>query len=314
MSDLKPIAEEIAQDLADRVDCDVAVNDVLNRLSNLVTEYEIPLEEAKRSVIHHYLDDEDAGLQDFYQADTEVGSIKSDGEWVTIYGKVVDLWEPRSDSVSQVGLFGDESGTVKFVSWATSELPELEEGEIYRLRDVVTEEYDGSYSVKLNSETTITHHSDDELEVKSGSDPTVFEGALVDILSGSGLIKRCPQADCTRVLRDGRCSEHGSGNGTCDLRIKAVLDDGQTVQKVIFDQEATEEVGGMTLDEAKELAMDRLDMTVVAQQLQEKLIGRFFHVKGAKMEEYLLVDDFEQQGGPTQELHEDVLAEGRSAA
>jgi hypothetical protein len=60
-----------------------------------------------------------------------------------------------------------------------------------------------------------------------------MEGALVDIKDGSGLIKRCPDEDCTRVIRNGRCSEHGDVSGEFDLRIKGVLDDGEQAQDAL---------------------------------------------------------------------------------
>jgi hypothetical protein len=68
---------------------------------------------------------------------------------------VVELWEPRADAVAQVGLLGDETGTIKFTKWSKSDLPELEEGKSYALRNVVTDEYQGRFSVKLNRTTTI---------------------------------------------------------------------------------------------------------------------------------------------------------------
>ncbi|EMA48886.1 replication factor A [Halococcus thailandensis JCM 13552] len=40
-------------------------------------------------------------------------------------------------------------------SWVNSDLPDLEEGETYRFESVVTDEYEGRYSVKLTSETEI---------------------------------------------------------------------------------------------------------------------------------------------------------------
>jgi len=81
--------------------------------------------------------------------------------------------EPCSDSVGQVGLLGDESGTIKFTKWAKSDLAELEEGTVYDLGNVVTDEYEGRYSVKLNSTTTIEER-DEDLEV--GNDDTTVEG------------------------------------------------------------------------------------------------------------------------------------------
>jgi replication factor A1 len=238
-----------------------------------------------------------------------VGDVDADEQWIDVTVKLVELWEPRSDSISQVGLLGDESGTIKFVAFETSELPELDEGSVYRLENVVTDEYEGRFSVKLNRTTTITE-LDEELEV--GDDGETVEGALVDVQSGSGLIKRCPTTDCTRVLQNGRCSEHGDVDGEFDLRIKGVLDDGSEVQEVIFDREATEALTGLDLETAKSMAMDALDTTVVADEMRADILGRYYRVTGPRLGRYLLVDSFERLDGPVDA--ESLLIEARSVA
>ncbi|ERG88322.1 MAG: hypothetical protein J07HX5_00466, partial [halophilic archaeon J07HX5] len=53
---------------------------------------------------------------------------------------MADPWEPGHDSISQVGLLGDESGTIKFVAFDTSDLPELAAEAGYALGNVVTDE------------------------------------------------------------------------------------------------------------------------------------------------------------------------------
>jgi replication factor A1 len=238
-----------------------------------------------------------------------VGDVDADEQWIDVTVKLVELWEPRSDSISQVGLLGDESGTIKFVAFETSDLPELEEGSVYRLENVVTDEYEGRFSVKLNRTTTITE-LDEEIEV--GDDGETVEGALVDVQSGSGLIKRCPTADCTRVLQNGRCSEHGDVDGEFDLRIKGVLDDGTEVHEVIFDREATEALTGLDLETAKSMAMDALDTTVVADEMRADVLGRYYQVTGPRLGRYLLVDSFERLDGPVDA--ESLLIEARSVA
>ena len=307
MSELRQEAEAIAEQFSDHTNVDP--DDVEERLTTLVDEYRVPLDEASRSVTNSYL--EDAGMErdELGRGGSEevlVNDIDEDEQWVDLRVKLVDLWEPRSDSISQVGLLGDESGTIKFVAFETSDLPELDEGQAYELSNVVTDEYEGSYSVKLNRTTGITE-IDEEIEVGDNAD--TVEGALVDIQSGSGLIKRCPEADCTRVLQNGRCSEHGQVEGEFDLRIKGVLDDGETVTEVIFDREATEELTGMTLEEAKDMAMDALDTTVVAEEMGEDVLGRYYRVTGPTFGRYVLVDEMEDPG--TVDV-ESALIEARS--
>jgi replication factor A1 len=310
MSDLRTHAEEIVSQFSDNLD--LTVDEVEERLDNLVNEYRVPVDEARRSVTNSYLDEAGMERDDLGRGGTpevKLGDIDADEQWIDVTVKLVDLWEPRSDSISQVGLVGDESGTKKFVAFKTSDLPELEEGKSYRLSNVVTDEYQGNFSIKLNRTTTITE-LDSEVEV--GDDTNEAEGALVDIQSGSGLIKRCPEDECTRVLQNGRCSEHGNVDGEFDLRIKAVLDDGADVHEVIFGRETTEELTGVTLEEAKQRAMDALDTTVVADDMRADVLGRYFRVKGPTFGRYLLVDEFERLSAPAAADASALLSDARS--
>ena len=237
----------------------------------------------------------------------EISEIDAPEEWVDLTAKVTQLWDPRSESVGQVGLLGDPTGTIKFTKWAKSDLPELEEGGVYRFSNLVTDEWEGRFSVKLNRTTGI-EALDEEIEV--GDDAIAVEGALVDIQRGSGLIKRCPEEDCTRVLQNGRCSEHGEVDGEFDLRIKAVIDDGNEVHETIFDEEATEALTGITLSEAKEMAMDALDTTVVADEIRGEILGSYYRVEGPTFGRYVLANDFQRLGGPVDA--EETLIKARS--
>lgn len=308
MSDVRTHAEEISAQFSDHLD--VSVDEIESELRTLVDDYSVPLEEARRSVTSSYLDD--AGMERDELApggseSTLVGEIDTDEQWVDLEVQVADLWEPGHDSISQVGLLGDESGTIKFVAFDTSELPELAEGGSYALGNVVTDEYEGDYSVKLNRTTTI-EELDREVEV--GDDGVAVEGALVDLQSGSGLIKRCPDEECTRVLQNGRCSEHGQVDGSFDLRLKAVLDDGDRVQEVIFDEAATASLTGIDLAEAKQMAQDALDTTVVEEEIAARVTGRYYRVYGPEFRRYVLVDEFEELDGAASA--EETLIRARS--
>jgi replication factor A1 len=308
MSDVAQAARDVHEQFSEHLD--IEVEDVQERLERLVTEYKVPLSEARRSVENHYLDEAGLDRDDLGRGsntDVAIADIDEPDQWVNLTAKVVDLWEPRSDAVAQVGLLGDESGTIKFTKWAKSDLDEIEEGAVYRLENLVTDEYQGRYSVKLNRTTTITE-LDEDIEV--GDDESEIEGALVDIQSGSGLIKRCPEEGCTRVLQNGRCSEHGEVDGEFDLRIKGVVDDGRDVHEVIFDREATESLTGLSLEDAKTMAMDALDTTVVADEMRETVLGRYYRVRGPTMGRYLLANEVEQSAAGTDP--DSVLIKARS--
>ena len=280
------------------------------RLENVVTdEYEGRFSvKLNRTTDIEELDEElDVPESGGASEERTIGEVDAPEEWIDLTAKVTQLWDPRSESVGQVGLLGDPTGTIKFTKWAKSDLPELEEGGVYRLSNLVTDEWEGRFSVKLNRTTNI-EELDEDIEV--GDDAIAVEGALVDIQRGSGLIKRCPEEDCTRVLQNGRCSEHGEVDGEFDLRIKAVIDDGNEVHETIFDEEATEALTGITLSEAKEMAMDALDTTVVADEIRGEILGVYYRIEGPTFGRYVLANDFERLVGPVDA--EETLIKARS--
>ncbi|SFB67191.1 replication factor A1 [Halobiforma haloterrestris] len=308
MSDVREHADDIHEQFSDHID--VSVDEIEDRLTTLVDEYKVPIDEARRSVTNHYLEEADLEREELAggsSEDVRIEDVDEPEQWIDLTAKVIELWDPRSDAVAQVGLLGDPTGTIKFTKWAKSDLPALEEGGVYELRNVVTDEYQGRYSVKLNS-TTVIEELDEDIEV--GNDTSVVEGALVDMQSGSGLIKRCPKEDCTRVLQNGRCNEHGEVEGEFDLRIKAVVDDGIDAHEVIFDKEATEELTGLSLEEAKEMAMDALDTTIVADEIAEDIVGTYYRIEGPTFGRYVLADDVEELDGTVDA--EDLLIKARS--
>lgn len=90
------------------------------------------------------------------QGVTPVSAIDTDGEWIDeMLVEVLTLWDNDHDSIDQTGLICDKTGKCKFTKWSKANLPEMEEGEVYRLQRVVTDEYEGSYSILLNSASSI---------------------------------------------------------------------------------------------------------------------------------------------------------------
>ncbi|TSD08722.1 replication factor A [Haloglomus irregulare] len=300
-ADLSEAANGILEQFPDDLDGDLpSAEEVASRLDQMTNQYKVPLDEARRAAVSHYrdvfgLEYDDLEFPGQSAGDITLASVDQDEQWVDVTVKVVELWEPTHDSIDQVGLIGDESGRLKFTKWAKAELLTLEEGRVYKLSNVITSEYKGRYSINLNSRSNI-EAVDGDIDVGADVEDVQLSAPMVAIQSGSGLIKRCPDEDCTRVLQNGRCSEHGDVEGEFDLRIKAVFDDGETVQYAIFDREATEAIGGITLEEAKEMAMDALDTSVVEDALIDALVGRYYSVEGPIVGRYLLVNEAEQLG------------------
>jgi replication factor A1 len=309
MTEVRSEAEDIHDQFADQDGFEASIDEIEERLDTFVNDYQVPIEEARQAITSDYYGQTDPDQESLRENNEQrdIGDIDVPDEWVDVTGKVVELWDADSDAIGQTGLIGDETGRIKFTAWAKSDLETLEEGSVYHLRNVITDEYQGRSSVNLNSSTEI-EQSDEDIEV--GDNTTEIEGALVDMQSGSGLIKRCPNDDCTRVLQNGRCSEHGEVEGEFDLRIKGVIDDGYEVHEVIFNQEMTEDIAGISLEEAKERAMDALDTTVVADDIRGDILGSYYRIEGPELGRYVLVDEFERLG--TRSDAEDILIRARS--
>lgn len=283
------------------VEAEITRQEIGQRLDDLVA-HQVPVDEAVRTVVRGIM--RDAGFEQsdlpaelarlagystrpsFERAMLE--DVEEADQWIDVVAEVVELWEPRSETIAQVGLLGDESSRLKFVKWESAGIPELVEGETYRFHNVVTDEYQGRYSVSLNSATVV---EPSEEAVSAAAEGVTVGGTIIDVQEGSGLIKRCPKADCTRVLSGGRCGEHGAVEGEFDLRIKAIVDDGHRSINAIFDAEATVAVSGLSMADAQKMAMDALDTSVVVDALTERVLGRSYRLTGPVVGEYFLVDD-----------------------
>lgn len=296
--------DDISEILSEH-DVDVSDDDIAKRFTELVDEYSVPIPEAKRSVLRHYADKHDVTIESVSSSGgggggggsdlVDIETIDTDDVWVAVEVTVLQLWGDNPDSIRQAGLVGDETGRIKFTSWESSDLDLLEEGKSYRLENVVTDSYQGRMSIQLNSSTDI-EELDEDIEAEDNS--VERSGAMVAVQSGSGLIKRCPEDDCTRVLNDGRCTEHGEVDGEFDLRIKAVLDDGAEIQRVLFDRDATEEFTDLTLESAKEKAKEALDTSVVQDEIEDEYVGFYYDVEGPIVGQNLLVREASRAGEP----------------
>ncbi|NJD77504.1 MAG: replication factor A [Candidatus Methanoperedens sp.] len=302
--------KEIATKIEARF-CELGVkvqpDEIETRLDQLINKFKVPPEEARRNVINYFLKVHNIPRTEFFEKretpQVKTSEIKEDGKWVTVRGKIVQLWESNQESIAQAGLLGDESGTIKFTKWTKAGLPSVEEGKSYLFKNVITSEWQGQFNIKLNKTSEIIPLKED---IEVGSTPVEFSGAIVDVQSGSGLIKRCPE--CNRALVKGACGEHGKVEGIYDLRIKAVLDDGEKVQDILLNREITEALIGITLDKAKEMATEALDQAVVLDFIKNRLVGRYFMVSGAKLDRFILVETIKQDVRPIDEDIKRLLA------
>ena len=95
---------------------------------------------------------------------TTIEKIDETSKWISIEGKVIQLWENSHEAITQIGLIADRTGIIKFVVWKKSGKPELELDETYRLANVTTSEYNDRFSISINKKTQIIPMGQQELE------------------------------------------------------------------------------------------------------------------------------------------------------
>ena len=272
----------------------IDITEIESRMSTLTDQFKVPQSDAESSVVSHFLRQLGVDRADYYTGSGENQTVsiadipQEEGKWINLRVKLVDIWDSTSDYIRQTGIVGDETGQVKFVAWTNAGLEEMVEGKCYMLDNVVTNVYNDRVSVTFNKTSVIEEISDD---IEVGYTITEFTGALLAIKDNSGLIKRCPE--CHRALKSGECIEHGSVEGTNDLRIMAVLDDGASTQDILLNREMTEMLWGHTLDDATKMSIEALDSGVVLEDMRNGLVGRYYTVSGSMMENMMLVESME---------------------
>ena len=208
--------------------------------------------------------------------------------FASLHVKFVEEWESRSERMLQTGLLGDETGRIKFVLWKDDTKEKLEPGRVYHITNAKVDEYNGRLSVVLNS--AVYEADDPAADIAVGTVLDSYAGTIVQISGG------CPVEGCNRVLsRQNFCPIHEiQNNYNYDLRIKAVLDDGQKAYNVLMGREVTEALTGMTMDQAIDLASESpLGLEEVQAQFTEKLCGRYVRCFGNDFEGRILVKSAE---------------------
>ncbi len=284
--------EEITQKIAERFESrGIKVNrsEIKKRVDLLLNEFKVPETEIIRTITNYLIKEHGLSRDILFERESplvKIEEITKPGMWVSLKVKVAQLWDATSPNVSQVGLIGDETGMIKFVIWAKSGKGEVEEGKSYIFKNVVTDSFQGRMQVNVNRYSQIVEIDEDvPLPPKEVS----IIGALVSIQQGSGLIQRC--ALCGRAMIRGSCPEHGKTESYDDLRVKGVLDDGENVYEIILNSENIEELTGISLEDAKKIAQEKLDRNAVLSELKAKLLGRYFKVTGTRGGRYILVKE-----------------------
>lgn len=221
-----------------------------------------------------------------------------------VTGRILDV-QPREITVQGEaktifgGMLADASGKIEFTAW--SDLG-LEKDSVVTIQGGYVRAYRGTPQFNFDADAKVAVGAAElpsaaELDVneptpiwqlmEQGRNDVTVHATLLEVRDGSGLVMRCSEDGCNRVLVAGACRLHHKQPGRPDLRIKAVLDDGTGAMNVIANRELTEGLLGKDLEACQKEAQDAFRPEVIQEQLQEKLEGRAFAATGN-----VLVDEF----------------------
>lgn len=288
---------------------------IKQELDELINQYKVPMDQAVSSIIRKYQDSsiDQAGKK-------KIKNIQSDESGIEVIGRIIRE-TPRTIEVEGEerevisGALGDESGIINFTAWR--DFP-FEEDDVVEIRNAYTREWQNKPELQIGDYTDVDEGEVKDIpslqELKSPKPVTIdevdkvyqakVEATIIDVLERSGLVMRCPQ--CNRVTKGGECQEHGEVEPEPDLRIKAILDDGIGTIQATLPKEVTEQITGITLSEAKEMARDALDRSVVEEEMKG-VIGKTIIAIGRSIGNNFLVDKVKEPHWSPEEKARQIL-------
>ncbi len=264
--------------------------------------------------------DEDIDLVKRQPQRYDIADLRPGLSNVSVRGKIMSMEEQEvtvDDEAKTLysGILGDPTGKIRYTVWADMD---ISEGDVVGISGAYVKSWQGAPQLVFDENASVEQLDESmpvdqvgsriqpmyKLVETGGGVDVPLEGVVIEIQRGSGLIERCPE--CNRALRDGVCVIDGEVEGTPDLRIKAVVDDGTGAVTAIMDREVTEKLMDTSMEEFQEMAEEQGN-EAVEQAIMDRLIAHPVHVSGnALSDEYgvtVIVDrvepiepDIQQQG------------------
>jgi len=262
----------------------------------------------------------------FEPREFKVKDLRSGLGSVVVTARILELNERETTVNGETkkvfsGNIADETGKAQFTSWHDFN---LKENDVFKISGGYVKSWKGIPQLTFDQNATVKKMDKSkipkgDLEVnkmpihllveKRGALGVEIEGTVIEIRPGSGLIMRCPE--CNRSLVNGECSIHGTVEGTPDIRIKLVVDDGIGAVSGILNREATEKLLGKTLEECKEMGekvlLDELNLMLFAHRISMQgnaLSDEFGTTFIAKSAELIDIDLQEEAEKISKELEE----------
>ena len=84
-----------------------------------------------------------------------MSNITTDHERAHVTADVNRLWNPNHEDQQQVGLLDDSDDRIRFTSWKTDEVKQVQEGNTYDIQYARVGEYEGDPQLTLDTYTEI---------------------------------------------------------------------------------------------------------------------------------------------------------------
>jgi ssDNA-binding replication factor A large subunit len=244
-----------------------------------------------------------ASLQDLESSSVlKIADLRDGARDVTAVVQVVS-WEARTFTTQdgeEKTVWGgdvlDPSGSCRMTAWEKVEIKISDKPVAVRLENFRVRAWQGTPDITIDNAEQVTVLDKipwDAIDADSHTVEVPFTelikgnsrrgvtttATIVSVKLDSGLIKRCTEGTCRRVLRDGACFEHGPQTGENDLRLRMVMDDGICNASLIVGRDPTEAFLSTSLGEVeKEWDVNGGEEFML--NLRSKLIGHSLCVRG----------------------------------
>jgi replication factor A1 len=188
------------------------------------------------------------------------------------------------------GIMGDTTGKIPYTSWKDFN---LKENDVVKVSNGYVKNWRGAPQLIFDDNSQIEKLDNDKLPLsniggslvpiscliyRGGGVDVMVEGTVLEVIIGSGLVYRCP--NCNRVLKNGVCGIHGEIQGTLDLRIKAIVDDGTGSLSAIFNRDSTEQILDKTLDDCKKIAEEAMNYDIIEHRISDLITAHPLQMTG----------------------------------
>lgn len=223
----------------------------------------------------------------------DLSDVTSGETAIEVRGRVLDVESTTVTSRGsrcriQRGVIGDGTARLPFTDWCARS--GIEQGRDLRFVNTYVASFRGFPTINLGTYASIhpasvhdiapvpTRQSLEAIDDKHGSVDVLVEGTILEILDGSGIIRRCPI--CRRVVERNSCRAHGRIDPTVELRTRAILDDGTGSATLILNSSITASIYEGGLEGARKEAEDSMKQEVVADRISDRIVGRPFRIRG----------------------------------